>query len=50
MSDDLKTAHARARKVVGESVWDKLSESAQASAINEEMRRLDAENAAQPIP
>jgi hypothetical protein len=50
MSDDLATAHARARKVVGESVWDKLSENAQANAINEEMLGLDAENAASADP
>jgi hypothetical protein len=43
MSDDLAAAHARARKVVGESVWEKLSENAQANAINEEMRALNEE-------
>ena len=48
MSDDLAAAHARARKVVGESVWDKLSENARANAINEEMRALNEEAAADP--
>jgi hypothetical protein len=50
MSHDRKTAHARARKVVGESVWDKLSENAQANAINDEMRIIDAENTASADP
>ena len=46
MSDDLATAPARAREIVAESVWGKLSENAQASAINEEILRLYADNAA----
>lgn len=46
MSDDLRTvARDRARKVVGESVWDKLSETAQANAINVELRAMGAKGA-----
>jgi hypothetical protein len=50
MSDELVAAHARARKVVGESLWNKLSESAQAAAISEETRLLQAETTAVVIP
>ena len=49
MSDDLTTAHARARATVGESVWDKLSEEARDDAINHEMRLLENAASADPV-
>jgi hypothetical protein len=43
MSDDFATAHARARELVGEIVWEKLSENARSNAIKDEMRGLGAD-------
>jgi hypothetical protein len=45
MSDDLTTAHARARQLVGEMVWEKLSENARANAVKDEMRGLGTDTA-----
>ena len=39
-ADQLALAHERARRVVGNSVWAKLSEKARAAAIREEMRTI----------
>ena len=50
MSIDHATAHARAREVVGDSVWDKLSDNAQANAIKDELRGLNAEDAVSADP
>ena len=40
MSDDLTVARDRAREVVGDGVWEKLSATAQANAIREELRLM----------
>ena len=51
MSDDiLVVALNRARKHVGPEVWDKLSEHVQSTAIDEELRVLEAEGAATTVP
>jgi len=46
MFDDLAAAHERARELVGESVWVRLSETVRANAVDEELRMLNAERAA----
>ncbi len=43
MSDGFPTAYERARELVGEGVWTKLSAITQATIINEELRLLNAE-------
>jgi hypothetical protein len=45
----LPVARERARRVVGDAVWDKLSPEAQTSAIADEVRLIEAEHAA-PAP
>jgi len=44
-TDFFALAHQRARQVVGESVWEKLSDKVRAGAINEELRMLGAAEA-----
>jgi hypothetical protein len=46
MSDDLLLAMKRAREVVGDSVWVKLSDKVRTNAIREELRIIEAEHAA----
>jgi hypothetical protein len=43
MSDDLFIALERARELVGEGVWEKLSHRTRDAVIREELRTLDAE-------
>jgi len=43
MSDNLTVARDRARNVVGDSVWEKLSETARTNGIKEELRLMAVE-------
>jgi hypothetical protein len=43
MSDDILLAYGRALELVGEGVWEKLSESTRASILIEELYTLVAE-------
>jgi hypothetical protein len=45
MSDDIMAAYERARELVGEAVWMKLSKNTQANALLEELREFNAERA-----
>jgi hypothetical protein len=50
MPEDLMVARARARKLVGEKVWNHLSEDAKDNAIDDEFLTLDAERAVAADP
>jgi hypothetical protein len=52
MSDDFQIAAERARKRIGERIWNQLSIHDRATAIYEELRDLDAErqNETPPSP
>jgi hypothetical protein len=50
MPDDMLVAYERARELVGEGMWLKLSENTRANALIEELRALDAERAATAAP
>jgi hypothetical protein len=50
MPDDMLVAYERARELVGEGVWLKLSENTRANALIEELRALDVERAATAAP
>jgi hypothetical protein len=45
MSDDLLIATKRARELVGDGVWVKLSDKARTNAIRDELRAIEAEHA-----
>lgn len=47
MSEDLLLAALeRARELVGESVWEKLSDMTRTNVVREELRALEADNTA----
>jgi hypothetical protein len=48
--DDLLLATKRAREVVGDGVWAKLSDRARKNAIRDELRIISAERAAKVKP
>lgn len=49
MSDDFQLAVERARKRIGESLWNTLSSRAQTIEIYRELRALDAERVARGV-
>jgi hypothetical protein len=50
MSDDVLIATRRARELVGDGVWVKLSDKARTNAIRYELRTIEAEHAAMVKP